>query len=115
MYYKHKEWLEQTKIDDEVERLRKLRWMRKLTIYGLRAEVMKIQIILGHVSAQLQKAYDLHKEVDEELSMIDGRFKILPPHKPEKIKKPKKSMKKTIKELSPEERKKLIAELQAMK
>ena len=118
MYHIHLRWLREVDKDIRILGLKKEREFLLYESMYLSYYRQKAILALSKASLQYMEAVRKHNEIDLELSLIDGRYKYIASYiskgKKKTIKKTNGS-KKTIKDLSQKERRKLIEELMDMK
>ena len=117
MYYKHKQWLEDASTDDKIRILRSALMNKKEEIWYLHHKMKELLKVISIYHTSLHKANLEYSQMDLELALIDGRFKICKPKEAPKTrtKRPKVDLVERIKGLPPDQVLKLIDELRRMK
>ena len=113
MYYKHKQWLEEASTDSQILSLIRKRKDKHLELIYLKHEYNRALQMFGFAHCRYHEAVEEYREIDLDLSLMDGRYQIVT-EKPAKKKSTKKALD-AFKKMSNQEKESLIAELKKMK
>lgn len=115
MHYKWKQWQEDSGLDSKLAKMCHQRRKKKIEILYHLHYISQQESLLSSMKAKLWDAQREYEEIDLDMALIDGRLwheDICEEEKPKKTK--KKTINKSLKSMTDDQREQLIAELEAM-
>lgn len=114
MFHKWKLWQEDAALDSSLERFYKRRREKFIEIVHLKWKEEELHRLWSQTACALLKAQMELKEIDFDKAFIDGRFAVYQTPKPKKESKAAKKATDIFKNMTEEERRDLIAELEKL-
>ena len=111
MHYKWKEWQEDAALDAKLAKMRYQRQQKLIEIYYHQHYISLQQSLLAQMCGKLYTAKYEYEQMDLDLAIHDGRLSYI---SNDVVKRQSKKIDKKIKDMSLDERLKLISELEAM-
>lgn len=112
MHYIWKQWLEDAGLESQILNWVKKRKEKRLEIYHHQHKLLQFECLTSAIRADMFRAMKEYEEIDLEMAEFDGRMSVV---RVETTKKAEKKISKEIKDMTLDERQKLIKELESMK